>query len=494
MTPDEVEKTSPLSFNVKPAIDWSKVNPVGVGENPYVTNQYEAMLKHQQELADELERRYEKPNLWNIAAAFAKPQLGGFVASLGSAAQELGKNVEAQRAIAPTVARMRAEVAAGQLPLAQRVAQKDEYQKLLEKNPDPRNWASADLQRVIKLDPTSPLASTLKEETAISSTRAGTASTLQGTSAREQELMKSDPYYIPMDKDLQKDWQTVAEEKNNAFKKGLLDSGLLNQEQVNMLRPEQLQATYESVTKQQAEKRLTDANESGNVLSSSMNNLSQLSTARDLAKSKDMEKLLGIGSGQNAVSALFGYVAHPNDPNSYSRLSSAAQKLAQSDPDLYSKFVVLQKALNTNVTQARETLTTPSNQATSLLQSTYPNVAMPQKSIVNLLDLMAAQTMRDARIAAARQSPTYRDVDPNRFQSSDAFQGINQDMDQVKKDILNNKYFGEKSPHKLYYAGSIFEGVQRPQQRQPSSRPANQGQRQPYTGNDALSQQLGIGQ
>lgn len=454
------------STTIKSPIDWAKVNPVGAqetsqGGHPLIQASREGMMKGADELARSLEERFAQPNWLKVSAAFAKPQLGGFGASFGSAMDELGRQEEARRSIAPTVARMKAEVAAGQYGQAQRIVQQEKYDEMMRKG-----FTVNGARDIIKYDPTSPVALALEKEIALRSTAAGTASTLQGTSAREQELMKSDPFYIPMDKDLQKDWQTVAEEKNNAFKKGLIDSGLLNQDQVNMLTPDQLQSTYASVTKQQAEKRLTDSNESGNVLSASMNNLSQLSTARELAKSQDMEKLLGIGSGQNAVSALFGYVAHPNDPNSYSRLSSAAQKLSQSDPDLYSKFVVLQKALNTNVAQARETLNTPSNQATSLLQSTYPNVAMPQKSIVNLLDLMAAQTMRDARIAAARQSPTYRDVDPNRFQSSEAYQGINQDMDQVKKDIINNKYFDEKTPHKLYYAGSIFEGVQRPQSRQ----------------------------
>lgn len=45
-----------------------------------------------------LRARYENPNYFKIAAAFAKPQLGGFMASLGSAAEVMGENVEQQRA------------------------------------------------------------------------------------------------------------------------------------------------------------------------------------------------------------------------------------------------------------------------------------------------------------------------------------------------------------------------------------------------------------
>ena len=54
-----------------------------------------------------------------VAAGFLKPQLGGFFASLGSANQALGEQVELQRAVAPTVAQMRAEIAKGNIALGQ---------------------------------------------------------------------------------------------------------------------------------------------------------------------------------------------------------------------------------------------------------------------------------------------------------------------------------------------------------------------------------------
>lgn len=72
----------------------------------------------QQELIDAnetsikaLQQRYENPNWFNVAAGFFKPQLGGFAASLGSASQALGENLEKQRANELTVAQYRAQVA-----------------------------------------------------------------------------------------------------------------------------------------------------------------------------------------------------------------------------------------------------------------------------------------------------------------------------------------------------------------------------------------------
>lgn len=104
-----------------PQIDLSKVNPTGVGTDPNITADYKKMLAAQEKYADELEQRYAKPNLFKVAAGFAKPQLGGFLASLGSASQALGEQVELQRAIAPTVAQMRAEIAKGNIALGQGV-------------------------------------------------------------------------------------------------------------------------------------------------------------------------------------------------------------------------------------------------------------------------------------------------------------------------------------------------------------------------------------
>lgn len=95
------------------------VNPTGVGPNPVITKEFENYQNAIKKYADELEQRYAKPNLFKVAAGFAKPQLGGFLASLGSASQALGEQVELQRAVAPTVAQMRAEIAKGTLGLTQ---------------------------------------------------------------------------------------------------------------------------------------------------------------------------------------------------------------------------------------------------------------------------------------------------------------------------------------------------------------------------------------
>jgi murein DD-endopeptidase MepM/ murein hydrolase activator NlpD len=67
--------------------------------------------KAQQDVASALEHRYDQPNWWKVAAGFAKPQLGGFLASLGSASEAMGENLENQRASMMPVAQMKLQIA-----------------------------------------------------------------------------------------------------------------------------------------------------------------------------------------------------------------------------------------------------------------------------------------------------------------------------------------------------------------------------------------------
>lgn len=449
---NEIERDVPVLFDVKSPLNLANINPAGLEENPELKEALDNALQAKDKYAQDLEDRYKNPNWFKIAAGFAKPQLGGFTASLGSAAEAAGDWIEKQRAIAPTISRMRAETEAQRYALTQRNIQ----QKLFDQ------WQASggkDLTlagKIYNLDPTSSAAQAVKGSLDAAHSQAATQSTAQQTSAREQELMATKPYYIPINQDLQQGWKAHADKQNEAFKKGLLESGLYSPEQVASFTPAQLQNRYDQVAQQQAEKRLTDAKTSGDVLANSMTTLSNLREARELAHTPEMEKLLGNGSGQDAVSALIGYITH-NDEGSYNKLGSAVAKLSQKEPDLYAKFLILQKALNTNVAQARELVQNPSNQATGLLQATYPNVAMPQKAIVNLLDLMAAQNINDARIAALRQSEKYRNVNPNFFESSNEFNAIKKQLEQHKSDIVNNKYYGQDLPSDFYAHENIFK-------------------------------------
>lgn len=91
----------------------------------------EAVQKYKQTLDEQiqaLQKRYEEPNWFKVAAGFAKPQLGGFLASLGSASEALGENVEQQREQQLPISQMKVQIEQANMLLAQKQKQNDIYQ------------------------------------------------------------------------------------------------------------------------------------------------------------------------------------------------------------------------------------------------------------------------------------------------------------------------------------------------------------------------------
>jgi len=95
--------------------DLSKFNLYGTSDTDL-----QNLKDAQQDILKGLENRYAQPNWFKIAAGFAKPQLGGFMASLGSASEALGENVEQQRASAIPIAQMKSQIAQSNLLLDKR--------------------------------------------------------------------------------------------------------------------------------------------------------------------------------------------------------------------------------------------------------------------------------------------------------------------------------------------------------------------------------------
>ena len=86
--------------------DPSKISPYGASQEQL--SEYQKSLENQ---INALEQRYREPNWFKVSAGFLKPQLGGFAASLGSASEAMGENVEKQRESQIPIAQMRAQLA-----------------------------------------------------------------------------------------------------------------------------------------------------------------------------------------------------------------------------------------------------------------------------------------------------------------------------------------------------------------------------------------------
>jgi hypothetical protein len=143
MADQKTEYLPPAEYQVKSPLDFSKIKPAGLDE-PEIRKQFDLATKASNDYAQSLEDRFRDPNYFKVAAGFAKPQLGGFVASLGSAFEALGDYREQQKAIQPSIARIRAETAAGQLGYSQRQKQSELLAawKATNKPMDPETYAN----------------------------------------------------------------------------------------------------------------------------------------------------------------------------------------------------------------------------------------------------------------------------------------------------------------------------------------------------------------
>jgi len=128
-----------------------------------------------------LEQRYANPNWFNVAAGFFKPQLGGFAASLGSASQALGENLEKQRESQIPLAKMRAELAMTGIGMGKDRAAAEAFAKWKTTN---KPMDEATYSQIVGLAPNSSVAAAAKA--AYEGERAG-----QGVLTQQQQLRSS---------------------------------------------------------------------------------------------------------------------------------------------------------------------------------------------------------------------------------------------------------------------------------------------------------------
>jgi hypothetical protein len=117
-----------------PLTDINRLNQLAYGSEG--NDQLATINKSLEEQIKTLEERYAQPNWYKVAAGFAKPQLGGFMASLGSASEAMGENLEQQRAMGIPLAKMRTEMAVNSAILNKNKQVSDEIQAWYK---DPKN-------------------------------------------------------------------------------------------------------------------------------------------------------------------------------------------------------------------------------------------------------------------------------------------------------------------------------------------------------------------
>jgi hypothetical protein len=436
------EQKSPLSYaqfpNIEPT-DISKLNFAGFTENPNISGSIREAIGAQKEYENALEQRFAQPNWFKVAAGFAKPQLGGFMASLGSASEALGENVEQQRMVAPTIAQMRAKTAVMESGLQQQLEIEKEMAAWTKAHPN---------------EPYPPeLISKAERYTGENSPLTKSAKSYQGavrqkleTETGAQRFATESPFYKLSPGAVPSNWTDNAEATRKKLADELVASGKFTPEGVKLMSDQTLLNTSEELQKENAAIKIKNATTAGSVIAGNVQALQDLTTARDLASSDSLTKMLGIGAGQTAVSALFGWVASPTDPSQIGALNKAAAQLAQKDPQAYADFQVLQKTLQKNLADARATIQNPSVGAQNLLSQTQPTVLNSKLAIVKMLDLIAHEKSVQTREGVLRQ--TYRGRDPSAFESDSAeYKALVKQAQEEKRAIEQSKSAGPELPN-----------------------------------------------
>ena len=376
-------------------------NPAGLATDPAIREAYQSALQAQKDYADALERRYATPNWFNVGAGFLKPQLGGFFASLGSAGAELGKQVEAQRAMAPTIAQMRSELAMRQVDLAQRMKAGETAEQMAGagRQPTPQQAATAELF-ARGPEGVAGAAQTATREAV------GTAAAAAAASGKDPTLSHLQAF-------------TQVQMDPNADPKKIQEAQARYEQSLNAARPPQVEpAQWEAMSRYQkqeeAERYVRMQLEAGvggeqamqQQASAAPRRLTLLGSVRDLAMGvglkdevdkttgqtisgrQQMERALGVFSGNNPLEVIGKAASDGRFGNVLQDLTERARQLSLT-PAALDQFQKLVKLLAENQVALRGTTVNPTDAAASLQAMASPNVGNTQRSLLTLVDLMA---------------------------------------------------------------------------------------------------------
>lgn len=379
--------------------DLSKTNTMGIGTDEKITQSFKDALKAKEDLAASLEQRYAKPNWFKIAAGFAKPQLGGFLASLGSATDAYGEQQEAQKAIAPTVARMRAEVAAQSIPFQQRMKQKE----LLEAwQATGKPMDATTYQKIVSYGKDSDIASSAagyyeaaKSGQQIQSQAAADA--LKNPLANVQGLIN---FSLTPD-DGSGNRIAELDKRLNANAPRGVDTELWN----TMTRGDKLVEVANAAQKQAAA-NMSVEEQMRETAENAPKRLGILGSIRDLAVGTGIPDIKddkgNVITGQKQMADLLGFFRSNNPIDAIARAAADGNllggKLAGFDeyakqikmtPEARDNFQVLVKLLAENQVALRGTSVNPTDQFSALQQMASPSVANSQRALITLTDMMA---------------------------------------------------------------------------------------------------------
>jgi hypothetical protein len=368
----------------------------------------DALKKYQ----DQLEHRYDNPNWFGVAAGFLKPQLGGFGASLGSASQALGENVENKRAAQMQAAQVGLNATILDKQYGKRFKQNEMWQEIKKKG----SATPQEINSLIALDANSDIAKTVanwykpfQEQTNVVTDQAKLASQYpQLKSAMEDAIQKAaDPNASPEDR----------KKRIDDANKALSDSKPVNvpDQTWNALNDNQKRDFLYNYQKDASTIGMTEQQKSAAKAKYASDYLASLGLLRDYALGKglkpvevpdgkggktsidgqeQMNRALGVFQGGNLFDVMGKAFSEGQGPEFMKGLD---QKFVQLNVPEQARIRVqeMAKEIAKHSVETRNASVNPTNALQTLQQNSFPQLGNSQQAFVGMLDTMAHATHKD---------------------------------------------------------------------------------------------------
>jgi len=416
---DETRNVGALASYPSLNFDVKKESMINTADLP--PEEQQDIIDARTKALDALEARYAQPNWWKIAAGFAKPQLGGFLASLGSAAQAQGETVEQQRALAPTVAVERAKLAQMESLMKKSERGANLVGELLGLGPQAGRKLSAGKNLGSYITPENinlvPGAIAQLKASGLSeyadALKAGLDAFNLGTSTKGTQIQTQIALTEAERKDPMMNLQVLLSSSQGKSPEEIAKI----QKQIDNTIPPQVEPQFWATlsrdqkmqkqadyAKAQAEIGLTEEQQANSQAKSADVRLPLLHNIRDLALGSgipDIETAKGQKiTGQQQMAGLLNYFGG-NDPVQVVARAAADGKFGellagidtyarqhQMSPVARDKFQELVKLLNENQVSLRGPSLNPTDAFTSMQTAASPNIGNSQKALVTLVDLI----------------------------------------------------------------------------------------------------------
>lgn len=388
-----------LDSKVKSPLDWSKLSAAGL-EIPAVRDTVENAIAAQEDYAKALEARYANPNWGKVSAALLKPQLGGFAASMGSAFGELGEQTEQQRAVAPTISRIRAEVASGQIPFVRGMEQQKQFKDYMDKFRKTGQHDFNLLGQIKNLEPESSAAKAIDSILSSQSSVAGTTGTNVGTLIRGQEAISQNPAIVLNDPIFK---GTIAETTPERSKQSLanLDAAMPKDVDPRTWAGMSISQKLDSVASY-ANKNTTagmdEEQKSAFTARNSDNLLNDLTYLRALAVDPKLAPMFSLFKNGDAIS-MFRSFLDQNQGNVSAAVegmvAAAGDQLKNADPETRQKADKFIKGIAKLEVNLRGANVNPTDALQTLNSMQSPSLANSQAGFVGILDQMGLQAKHD---------------------------------------------------------------------------------------------------